>query len=282
MVSEGAVTADAGQIHYLEAGDDTDPPVVLLHGGIIDAAGVTWPPIIERLAPAFHVVAPDLLGYGESALADGPYSIGRHAAVVTTVLDELGVDDVTLVGHSMGGGIAIQIALDRPGLVSTLVPIDAYGLGTDLPNGRLSYLLAQIQVFNRIAIELFRHSRRLTRASLDGIVHDLDALPEEAVDAVFDEVQRPTAGAAFRRFRQAEVTGSGYRTTFVDRFGELAVPVRLAHGAHDELFPVEWAQRAADRIPDASLQVFDDCAHWAPRENPDAVAAHIETVVERK
>jgi pimeloyl-ACP methyl ester carboxylesterase len=279
MVSDGTVAVDGSRIHYLEAGDDTAQTVVLLHGGIIDAAGVTWPPIVERLVPDFHVVVPDLLGYGESDLADGPYSIGRHAEVVAEFLDELGLDDVVLVGHSMGGGIAIQVALDRPDLVSTLVPIDAYGLGADLPNGRLSYLLAQVQLFNRVAIALFRRSRWFTRASLDGIVHDLDALPADAVDAVFEEVQRPTAGVAFRRFRGAEVTRSGYRTTFVDRFGELTVPTRLAHGAHDELFPTEWAQRAADRIPDASLRVFDDCAHWAPRENPDAVAEHVRGAI---
>ncbi|WP_284010736.1 alpha/beta fold hydrolase [Haloarcula pelagica] len=280
MVADGTVAVDGSTIHYLEAGDDAAQTVVLLHGGIIDAAGVTWPPVIDRLATDYHVVAPDLLGYGESDVPPGPYSIGRHATVVGDFLDELGLDGVTLVGHSMGGGVAIQLALDRPSLVETLVPIDAYGLGTDLPNGRLSYLLAQVQVFNRVAIALFRHSRRFTRASLDGIVHDLDALPADAVDAVYEEVQRPTAGAAFRRFREAEVTSSGYRTTFLDRFEEVAVPVRLAHGVHDDLFPLAWAQRAADRIPDASLCVFEDCAHWAPRENPDAVAEHVLSAVD--
>ncbi|WP_324759937.1 alpha/beta fold hydrolase [Haloarcula sp. GH36] len=279
MPAEAAVSVDSNRIHYLEAGAETDPTVVLLHGGIIDAAGVTWRPVIDRLAPDYHVLAPDLLGYGASDVPPGSYSIERHATVVGDFLDELGLDGVTLVGHSMGGGIAIQLALGRPALVGTLVPIDAYGLGSTLPNGGLSYLLARVQTFNRLSIALFRRSRRFTRASLGGIVHDLDSLPADAVDAVYEEVQRPTAGVAFRRFREAEVTREGYRTTFVDRFGEVSVPTRFAHGAHDELFPVEWAQRAADRVPDGSLRVFDDCAHWAPRENPGAVAKHIRSAV---
>lgn len=273
MVSSDTVTIDGIRIHYLEAGNG--PPVVLLHGGIIDAAHVSWPPVLERLAADCRVVAPDLLGYGESDLPDGPYSIQRHTDVLIRFLEALDSGPVTLVGLSMGGGVAIQIALDRPDLVDRLVPIDAYGLGAELPNGLLSYALARVQVFNKFAIALFRRSRRLTRASLGGIVHDLDSLSTEAVDAVFAEVKRPTAGVAFRRFRAAEITRHGYRTTFLDEFEDVSVPTRLLHGVHDEMFPLAWAERAVDRIPDATLTVLDDCAHWAPRENPEAVAQHI-------
>lgn len=279
MTAETAVDVDGTEIHVHEAGDG--PPVVLLHGGIIDAATVTWSPVLERLAADHHVVAPDLMGYGESDLPQGPYSIARHADVVAGVLDALDLGPVTLAGLSMGGGVAIQVALDRPDLVASLVPIDAYGLGSALPNGRLSYLLAEVQVFNRLAIVLFRRSRGLTRASLGGIVHDLEALDADAVDAVFEEVQRPSAGAAFRRFRAAEVGRDGYRTTFDDRFEDLTVPTHFLHGDHDEVFPLAWAERAARRVPDGSLTVLPDCAHWAPRENPDRVAALVRDAVER-
>jgi pimeloyl-ACP methyl ester carboxylesterase len=277
MVSDGAVTADGHRIHYREAG--SGHPVVLLHGGIIDAASVSWPPVLDRLAPDHRVVAPDLLGYGESDVPSGPYSISRHATVVADAIEALELGPVTLVGLSMGGGVAMQVALERPDIVERLVPIDPFGLGRELPNGLLSYALARVQLFNKVAIDAFRRSRRLTRASLGGIVHDLDSLPAAAVDAVYREVQRPTAGVAFRRFRDAEVTRNGYRTVFIDRLQELGMPVRFLHGAHDDLFPVEWARRAADQVPDAELRVLDDCAHWAPRENPDAVAAHIRNTI---
>jgi len=277
MVTDGALRVDGSRIHYREAGEGS--PVVLLHGGIIDAAAVSWPPVIDRLAPEHHVVAPDLLGYGESDLPPGPYSIPRHAGVVADVLDALDIGPVTLVGLSMGGGVAIQVALDRPDLVARLAPIDPYGLDCALPNGRLSYALAQVQLLNKLAVAAFRRSRRLTRASLGGLVHDLDSLAPAAVDAVYREVQRPTAGAAFRRFRDGEVTRDGYRTTFTDRFAELSVPTYFLHGAHDGLFPVAWARRAAERVPDAELTVLDDCAHWAPRENPDAVATYVRDAI---
>jgi len=277
MVEENTVTTAGVRIHYESVG--SGPTVVLLHGGIIDAAHVSWPPVRDRLADDYHVVVPDLMGYGESELADGPYSIPRHAAVMTAVIEHLGLAPVTLAGVSLGGSVGIELALDRPDLVETLIPIDPYGLGAELPNGVFSYLLAEMQVFNKLAIAAFRRSRRLTRAVLGGVVHDLDALPADAVDAVYREVQRPTAGVAFRRFRDAEVTRDGYRTTFTDQFEGLSVPTRLLHGAHDELFPVEWAERAATRIPDAELRVLEDCGHWAPRENPDAVASYVGSAI---
>jgi len=269
MIADATATVDGHGIHYLDAG--SGPPVVLLHGGIVDAARVSWPPVMRALADDYRVLAPDLLGYGESALPDGPYTIRRHAEVVAGLLDTLDTGPVTLVGNSLGGAVAVQVALDRPDLVATLVPVDAYGLGRRLPNGLASYLLARVQLPNRLAIALFRRSRRLTRASLAGLVHDLDDLSDAAVDAVFEEVQRPTAGEAFRRFRTAEVTRDGYRTTFRDRFADLTVPTRYVHGEHDDLFPVAWAERAAEATPDADLTVLD-CGHWVPRELPGVLA----------
>jgi len=270
-------TAAGCHIHYHAVGSGS--PVVLLHGGTIDAACVSWPPVVEALAGDYRVVAPDLLGYGESELADGPYSISRHATVIAAFLDELGLGPVTLAGVSLGGGVAIQLAFDRPDLVSALVPIDAFGLGRALPNGLLSYALARFQLPNRLTVAALRRSRRFTRASLGGVVHDLGSLSPSAVNAVYRELQRPTAGEAFRRFRSAEVTRAGYRTTFTDRFQKLSVPTYVLHGAHDDLFPVSWARRAARRIPDAELRVLDDCAHWAPRERPSAVASSVERAI---
>ena len=280
MTGETTVV-DGDRIHYREAGDPTDPTILLLHGGIIDAAHVSWGAVIEPLAEDCHVIAPDLLGYGQSALPAGLYSVSRHVDVIEGVVDQLGLESPSIAGLSLGGAVGLGLALRRPALVADLLLIDSFGLGRELPNGLLSYALARVQLPNRIAIALFRRSRRLTKASLGGIVADLEELPEAAVDAVYEEVQRPTAGAAFRRFRAAEVTRDGYRTVYVDDLPELAVPTRLLHGAEDEVVPLTWAERAAGRIPDSELVVLESCAHWPPREAPETVVEHAREIAHR-
>lgn len=274
MPIDRSIPVDGTRLHYLEAGEE-GPTVVLLHGGIIDAAAVSWGAVIEPLAQHCRVLALDLPGYGESQLPAGELTIETHIDAVSGFLDAVDADDPTLAGLSMGGAIALGLAFREPERVAGLVLVDSYGLGRELPNGLLSYLLARVQVFNRVAIALFRRSRAVTRASLGGIVHDLDSLDSDAVDAVFQEVQRPTAGVAFRRFREHEITRDGYRTCYLDRLDGLAVPTRLVHGRHDEVVPLSWAARAAERIPDAELTVLEDCAHWPPRENPEAVVSAI-------
>jgi len=303
MATDETVTVDGTTLHYLEAGNPSDPTVVLLHGGVIDAARVSWAPVIEPLAEDCHVLAVDLLGYGESVTArngleenerersdtrvgesdlpPGPYPVSRHVDAIEGFAEALSLNDPTVAGLSLGGAVGLGLALRRPGLVEDLLLIDSYGLGRELPNGLLSYALARVQVCNKVAIALFRRSRRFTKASLDGIVADLDALSEDAVDAVFEEVQRPTAGVAFRRFRSAEVTRDGYRTVFVDDLPDLQVPTRLLHGSEDEVVPLAWAERAADRIPESELVVLDDCAHWPPREAPETVVQHVREIAHR-
>lgn len=273
-LTEGDVTVDGSRIHYLRAGE-SGPPLVLLHGGIIDAARVSWGAVLEPLAEDYRVYAPDLLGYGQSDLPAGALTMERHVETVAGFLDALDVETPTVVGLSMGGAIGLGLALDAPERIDRLLLVDSYGLGRELPNGLLSYALARVQIFNKIAIGLFRRSRRFTRASLGGIVHDLDTLDPAAVDAVFEEVQRPTAGAAFRKFRESEVTREGYRTCYLEDLQNLAVETHLLHGKHDEVVPLAWAQRAADRIPDGSLTVLAECAHWPPREDPEAVVEFV-------
>ena len=278
MPTDDTATVDSERIHYLTAGDSEDPTALLLHGGIIDAAHVSWGSVIEPLARDCHVVAPDLLGYGESSLPPGPYPVGRHVDVIERFVETVGLDEPTVAGLSLGGAVGLGLALRRPELVEDLLLLNSYGLGRELPNGLLSYALARAQVFNRIAIALFRRSRRFTKASLGGIVADLDGLSEAAVDAVYEEVKRPTAGVAFRRFRDAEVTRKGYRTVFLDVLSDLQVPTRLLHGGEDGVVPLSWAERAADRIPESELVVLESCGHWPPREHPETVVENIRQV----
>jgi len=272
---------DGHRIHYLAAGDPGDPPLVLLHGGIIDAADVSWGAVVDPLARQFRVLAPDLLGYGRSAKPDVTYSLDTHVGIVRSFVETVGLDDPAVAGISMGGGAALGFALRDPARVDRLVLFDSYGLGTSLANGALTRLLSKQGLTNKVSVALMRRSRGFTAASLGNIVHDTDRLSADAVDAVWAEVKRPGVGKAFRSFRAAEVGPDGYRTDFTDRLDGLDVPTLLLHGEHDEVFPHRWSERAAARLPEAEFRLLDGCAHWAPRERPDAVVDLIDGFVPR-
>ncbi|QLH84620.1 alpha/beta fold hydrolase [Halosimplex pelagicum] len=272
---------DGHRIHYLTAGDPGDPPLVLLHGGIVDAASVSWGAVLEPLAREYRVVAPDLLGYGRSAKPDATYSLDTHVDVVTEFVETVGLDRPAVAGISMGGGAALGLALRSSDRVDRLVLLDSYGLGTELANGGLTRLLSKQGLTNKLAIALMRRSRGFTKASLGNIVYDTDRLSADAVDAVWAEAKRPGVGKAFRSFRAAEVGPEGYRTDFTDRLDGLDTPTLLLHGEYDEVFPHRWSERAAARLPEAEFRLLDDCAHWAPRERPDAVVDVISGFVPR-
>lgn len=258
------------RLHYLTAGAGTRP-LVLLHGGIIDAAHVSWGELVGPLAEEATVYAPDLPGYGASEMPADPLSMPTLVESVAAFLDELSLEDPVVTGLSMGGGVAVGLALAYPERVSRVVALDAFALGRELPNGLLTWLLAKIQVTNHLSVALMRRSRRVTVAGLASLVADPDTLSADVIDRVVAEVNRPGAGRAFRAFRANEVTRSGYRTDYSDRVADLSVPVRYVHGADDDLLPPAWSERAADRTPDSELFVLDECGHLPTFERPDRV-----------
>lgn len=266
--TERTVTANGQQVHYLTAGDG-DPTLLLLHGGIIDAAHITWGEHIGPLAEHATVVAPDLPGYGASPLPDGEWSVPHHVDTVAAMLDELDVDDAVLAGVSMGGGVAVGVGLAAPARVDRLVAFDPFALGGGLPNGRLSWLLAKVQVTNHAAVALMRRSRGFVERSVNGLCYEGNEVSDVTVDRVFQEVQRPNAGAAFRKLRDYEVTREGYRTDYSPRLGELAVPARFVHGREDDLIPLAVSERAHERVPDSELFVLEECGHIPPLELPE-------------
>ncbi|WP_439025830.1 alpha/beta fold hydrolase [Haloarchaeobius sp. DT45] len=262
------------RLHYLSSGDETAAPVVLLHGGGLDEAQLSWRHLVPGLADSYHVIAPDLPGYGKSGPASEQPSLQYYAQVLTEFLDELDLERVSLVGISMGGGVALQFATDHPDRVSKLVLVDSYGLGTTVPGGRLAYWFTRADRLNRALWWAFRKSDRLGRLSIRSITVTPD--PDLAADAVV-ALRRPDAGEAWHAFQRHEVTPTGLRTAFLDRLPTLDVPTLLVHGERDSMVPVDWAIRAHALLPDAELFVLPGCGHMPPRERPAAVEDRLRT-----
>lgn len=244
-------------------------PVLLLHGGGIDSARFSYKHAIEPLSRSHRVFAPDWPGYGESDKPNLEHTIDFYVGFLARLLDTLGLERASLVGISMGGGVALGFALSASQRVEKLVLVDSYGLGDEIPSGRLGYLLAKAPFLSDLTWTLLRRSRRMARWSLYYVVHDRQVVTEEMVEEARELFAQPGAGRAFQSFQRSEVGWNGLRTNFAGRLGEIAVPTLIVHGEHDRVVPVAWARKAHEHIPGSELRVFTDCGHMPPRERPE-------------
>jgi len=262
------VRVDGLRIRCLTAGARGAPPTLLLHGGGFDAAAFSYRHTIGPLSRHRRVFAPDLPGYGESEKPDLRYDLAYYARFVERLLDALGLDCAALVGVSMGGGAALSFALHSPERVEKLVLVASYGLGKEIPYGRLGYFLTHAPLSADLLYTLLRQSRRVLRWGLLSAVHNPGVVSDELVEEARQLLNQPGSGRAFRAFRKNEVGWSGLRTDLSDRLYKLAVPTLLIHGERDRVVPIEWARRAHERLPDSELRILKECGHWSPRECP--------------
>jgi pimeloyl-ACP methyl ester carboxylesterase len=269
------------RVRCLAAGTGGASPVVLLHGGGFDAANFSYRHAIEPLSRLRRVLAFDWPGYGGSDTPNLRYDLAYYACFLERLMDSLGIQRAALVGTSMGGGAALSFALRSPERVDKLVLVASYGLGKDVPYGRLGYFLVHAPLAADLVYEILRRSRRSLRWGLRRIVCDPQVVSDELVEEARRLLDQPTSGWAFRSFRKSEVGWGGLNTDLSDRLGEVAVPTLLVHGDRDRVVPVEWAQSAHEHFPDSELHVLQGCGHWPPRECPDEFNRAVVTFLAR-
>jgi pimeloyl-ACP methyl ester carboxylesterase len=268
------------RVHCLTAGG-TGSPIVLLHGGGIDSASFTYSHIIGTLTEGNRVFAPDWPGYGYSDKPDLDYAMSFYIDFLGHLMDALGLKKASLVGISMGGGAALGFALRSPERVEKLVLVDSYGLGSEVPWGRLGYLLVRAPLLKELTYALLRRSRTMIRWSLYGLVYDRQKVTEEMVEETGRLLDDPRAGRAWSSFQKNEVGWGGLRTDFSDRLRGLVMPTLLVHGAQDRTVPIAWARRAQERIRDCELRAFSECGHLPPREQPEEFARVVSRFLAR-
>lgn len=263
------VQVDDSAVRYYTAGDE-GPPVVLLHGGGTDSALLSWRDAIGPLADSYRVYAPDWPGYGDSQLPAGAITQDALLHCLDALLDTWGLEQVTLVGLSMGGGAALGYTLAHPERVARLVPVASYGLQDKAPFHKFSYLFLRIPGISRLTWASIRGSRWVLRWTLKGIVRNPASLTDALVDEVYQVVQSPQPERSFYTWQMDEVRWDGLRSCYMPRLGEIACPTLIIHGEADASVPVRFAREAAGRIPNARLQIIPDGGHWIARDWPDA------------
>jgi pimeloyl-ACP methyl ester carboxylesterase len=264
------LTVEGLRIHCLMAGR-TGPAVLLLHGSGFDAAGVSLAPAMHSLATGCRVYAPDLPGFGDSDPKSDRWGFSEYSAFLSPLLAVLGLERASLVGLSMGGGIALGFALMAPEKVDRLVLIDSACLSESIPGGWRTWFAVHMPGWSALQWRILASSRRVTQRVLQRATPH-HPVTHEQLDRVMRHLRRPGAGVAFSGWERQEVGWRGLRTSYVDQLPALSVSTLILHGANDPLLPAAVAERAHHLIPRSQLEVIPDCGHLAPLEQPEAVS----------
>lgn len=249
------------------AGDPNGKPLLLLHGGGADHALLSWQEVMQLWPEnGYRLIAPDLPGYGQSAVPDKDYTLDFYSGFISLLLTELRISRVSLCGLSLGGGIALQFALNHQNLTDKLVLVAPWGISPALPWKRFGAWYAR----SPLSLWLYRlcASRWLTRqliaASLFG---DRQRIGSGLVEAVRSASLLENAGKAFQSFQIHEIYGGKPIGHLLSQLPTLNRPVLLIHGENDPGVPLADARMAAEALPDARLTVFEGHKHWPQKES---------------
>lgn len=256
------------------------PAILLIHG--IGDNSTTWGTVQSKLAQRFTVIAPDLLGHGKSDKPRADYSVAAYANGIRDLLSVLDIERVTVVGHSLGGGVAMQFSYQFPQLVDRLILVGAGGVTKDvsaalriasLPMGsealallRLPMVLPALKVVGYVGGRLFGST---------GVGRDI---PD--VLRILADLPEPTASSAFARTLRAVVDWRGQVVTMLDRcYLAESVPVQLIWGSHDSVIPVGHAHMAQAAMPGAQLEIFEGSGHFPFHDDPDRFVEIVEKFI---
>lgn len=251
----------------------TGPALLLIHG--IGDNSSTWQDVIPHLAEKYTVIAPDLLGHGRSDKPRADYSVAAYANGMRDLLSVLGIDKVTVIGHSLGGGVAMQFAYQFPDMVERLVLVSSGGVTKDVhPVLRLVSVPVFSEVLKLLRLPGAMPALRAAGAVLGQInrsplrpgalLHDTSDLVR-----VLSELPDPTAYEAYLRTLRAVVDWRGQVVTMLDRcYLTENLPVQLIWGDHDSVIPVGHAYLAHSAMPGSRLEVFRGAGHFPFRDDP--------------
>ncbi|MGW5452223.1 alpha/beta fold hydrolase [Nocardia sp. NPDC003979] len=258
----------------------TGPPVLLIHG-ITDSSG-TWAPVFDALAEHHTVIAPDLLGHGESAKPRADYAVAAYANGMRDLLSVLGIERATVVGHSLGGGIAMQFAYQFPEKVERIALVCPAGMGAGVhPAFRLATIAGAGPALMAATSWPVRTAVRAV-IPLVTAVGGLGLGPDaEYVLRLYGGLAESGARNAFLRTIRAAADRRGQTITMLDR-GYLAahLPTLVIGGTRDTVIPSGHATRAHRAFPGSRIEIFNGAGHFPHHFDPDRFVTLIRQFIE--
>jgi len=255
------------------------PVVVLIHG--MAGSSRTWRDVIPLLDRHYTVVAPDLPGHGESDEPAGDYSLGAHASGLRDLLvGALGVERAPLVGQSLGGGVAMQLAYQFPELCERLVLVGSGGLGREVSRVlRLLALPASEYLMPALCPRFVCERGDRVMARLRDLGVRVPHLAE--VWSAYASLSEPDRRRAFIRTLRAVIDPGGQAVSATNRlYLAAAAPTLIAWGDRDSIIPVEHAYAAHQLMPGSRLEIFEGAGHFLHVEQPARFAEVLRDFIE--
>ena len=263
--SKRKIRTFAGDIAYIRQGQG--PAVLLLHG--IPSSSYLWRDIIGPLSTTFEVLAPDLLGYGDSdKRLDADLSIAAQARYMVAFMETLGVHQAAVIGHDIGGGVAQLMAVDEPQRVARLVLIDSA-----VDNNWPVPVIARLKepAWDQIMVNI--DMRKGLREGLEkGMVTG-----DRVTDEVVDEWTRPFQDLGGRRayLRAARALNNRDLVSRSKHLEEMETPTLILWGANDPFLEPRWAEVLQRKFRNSTVEIIDPGGHFLPIDRPDAVVEAI-------
>jgi pimeloyl-ACP methyl ester carboxylesterase len=249
------------------------PAVLFIHGIGDDSS--TWLRVLAPLTQDFTVIAPDLLGHGGSAKPRADYSVAAYACGMRDLLATLDIERVSVVGHSLGGGVAMQFAYQFPERCERLVLVGPGGLGPGV------HPLLRLATAPGAGLLLPLISGTPVRAMLRGLGDLLRSTGGLGLGADLDYVvgkytrlAEPTSRQSFLRTLRSVVDWRGQVVNMLDRsYLAEAIPTMLVWGSHDHVVPSSQAEAAHKAMPGSRLEVFEGAGHFPHHSDPERFLA---------
>ena len=257
------------EVIYRTAG--SGPPLVIVHGMVNSSKH--WRDVALKLAESHTVIVPDLIGHGDSATPRGDYALGAHAAVIRDLLSALGLESASIVGHSLGGGIAMVFFWQFPHKVERLALISSGGLGQEVSPMLRGAALPGASAF------VWAASHPAVIGALDGVGAGLGrlgwrkAVYLKAVTRALRPLQAPGSRQAFLHSLRSVIDVHGQKVSALDRLYLLGpVPTLIVWGERDRTIPLEHGRNAHEQIPGSRFETLPRSAHFPNLEDPNGLS----------
>jgi pimeloyl-ACP methyl ester carboxylesterase len=249
--------------------------VLLVHG--ITSSSRTWRDVMPGLGESYEVIAPDLLGHGTSAKPRGDYSLGAYASGLRDLMVALDIPKATVVGHSLGGGVAMQFAYQFPERLDRLILVDSGGLGGEVA---LALRAATLPGSDYVLPLLFSSPVRGAGALAGGVLGKFGLKANADVRGLvegFESLGDASARRAFLHTARAVIDPAGQRVDARDRlYLASSIPTLLVWGSRDRIIPLAHGRGAHEQMPGSRFEVFEGAGHFPFNDDPERFVALLE------